>query len=104
MKILWMYCDDRKTHLIRQIEFIPSFPPKYKTLIPTHQSDWIRLYLIMTYGGVWADASIIINSEKAMDELWEKTHDFVGFYNGGKQNGIYEIVESWCFASKKMVY
>ena len=125
MKLLWMYWNERKPKLVQQIEehtrknlpswkiiylddktiheYIPSFPPKYKTLIPTHQSDWIRLYLIMTYGGVWADASIIINSEKAMDKLWEKTktHDFVGFYNGGKQNGIYEIVESWCFASKK---
>lgn len=125
MKLLWMYWNHRKPHLIRQIEehnrknlpswtiiyltdnniheYIPSFPPTYKTIIPQHKSDWIRLFLIMTYGGVWCDASIIINSEKAMDELWEKTntHDFVGFYNGGKQNGIYEIVESWCFASKK---
>ena len=125
MKLLWMYWNHQKPHLIRQIkehnrknlpswkiiyltnqnihEYIPSFPPKYKTLIPTHQSDWIRLYLIMTYGGVWADASIIINSEKAMDELWEKTntYDFVGFYNGGKQNGIYEKIETWCFGSKK---
>ena len=125
MKLLWMYWNHRKPHLVRQIEehnkkhlpswkiiyltdkniheYIPAFPPNYKTIIPQHKSDWIRLYLIMTYGGVWCDASIIINSEKAMDELWEKTttHDFVGFYNGKKTNGIYEVVESWCFASKK---
>ena len=125
MKQLWMYWDKKKPKLIQQIEehnkknlpgwkiiyltdkniheYIPSFPPKYKTLIPQHKSDWIRLYLIMTYGGVWCDASIIINSEKDMDELWEKTntYDFVGFYNGGKQNGIYEKIETWCFGSKK---
>jgi hypothetical protein len=41
----------------------------------------------MTYGGVWCDASIIINSEKAMDELWDKTttHDFVGFHTTNKK-------------------
>jgi hypothetical protein len=55
------------------------------------------------YGGVWCDASIIINSEQAMNDIWEKTktHDYVGFYNGKKVNGIYEKIETWCFASKK---
>ena len=125
MKQIWMYWDRRKPQLIQQIEnhnrknlttwkihylddititnYIPSFPPKFDTLIPQHKADWIRLYLISTYGGLWCDASIIINSEKAMDELWEKTktHDFVGFYNGKKVNGIYENIENWCFASKK---
>ena len=125
MKVLWVYWDHRKPKLIRQIEkhnkknlptwnikylnnknlseYISSFPPKFNTLIPQHKADWIRLYLISHYGGVWCDASIIINSEKEMDLLWEKTntHDFVGFYNGKKENGIYKIVETWCFASKK---
>lgn len=120
-----MYWDKQKPKLIRQIEnnnkknlpnwkiiyltnktihdYIFSFPKKFNTLIPQHKADWIRLYLISTYGGVWCDASIIINSEQAMDELWEKTktHDFVGFYNGKKVNGIYEKIENWCFASKK---
>ena len=125
MKQLWMYWNHKKPPLIQKIEdhnrkhlttwniiyldditihdYILSFPPKFDTLIPQHKADWIRLYLISTYGGVWCDASIIINSEKAMDELWEKTktHDFVGFYNGKKVNGVYENIENWCFASKK---
>lgn len=125
MKILWVYWNHKKPNLVRKIqehnkknlptwkinylndknihEYIPLFPKKYKTLIPQHKADWIRLYLIMTYGGVWCDASIIINREKAMNELWEKTktHDFVGFHNGGKNNGVYEVVENWCFASNK---
>jgi len=125
MKLLWMYWNERKPKLIQQIEehnqknlptwnihylddttiheYIPSFPKQFHTLIPQHKADWIRLYLISNYGGVWCDASIIINSERAMNELWEKTekHDFVGFYNGKKVNGIYEKIENWCFASKK---
>jgi hypothetical protein len=125
MKTIWMFWDHDKTKLIQQIEshnkknlpswkiiylnnttihdYISSFPSKINTLIPQHKADWIRLYLISHYGGVWCDASIIINSEKAMDDIWEKTktHDFVGFYNGKKVNGIYEKVENWCFASKK---
>ena len=120
-----MYWDHDKPKLIQQIEkhnktnlpswkinylnnttihnYISTFPPTFDTLIPQHKADWIRLYLISTYGGVWCDASIIINSEKEMDKLWEKTktHDFVGFYNGKKMNGIYEKIENWCFASKK---
>jgi len=125
MKTIWFYWDNDKPSLIKKIEehnkkilsnwkiiylndkniheYIPEFPPNYKSLIPQHKADWIRLYLIMTYGGVWCDASIIINSEKAMDDIWEKTktHDFVGFYNGKKINGVYEKIENWCFASEK---
>jgi hypothetical protein len=125
MKLLWMYWNVRKPKLIQQIEqhnlknlptwtirylddtnihdYIHAFPKNFNIFIPQHKADWIRLYLISHYGGVWCDASIIINSEKAMNELWEKTetHDFVGFYNGKKVNGIYEKIENWCFASKK---
>jgi len=125
MKTIWMYWDNDKTSLIEKIEkhnqihlpnwkiiylndktiteYIHCFPLHFNELIPQHKADWIRLYLISTYGGIWCDASIIINSEKAMDELWEKTntHDFVGFYNGKKINGVYEKIENWCFASKK---
>jgi len=125
MKTIWFYWDHDKPKLIQQIEdhnkknlpswkiiylndktihdYISTFPKHFNTLIPQHKADWIRLYLISHYGGVWCDASIIINSEEEVDNIWEKTktHDFVGFYNGKKVNDIYEKIENWCFASKK---
>lgn len=126
MKLLWMYWNEDQTPLLEKIkdhntkvltswkimyvtdknihEYIPSFPPKYKTLIHQHKADWIRLYLIMTYGGVWCDASIIINDESKVNELWEKTktYDFVGFHTTNKKiKGQYVCVENFLFASKK---
>lgn len=78
-------------------QYIPSFPHKFDTLIPQHQSDWIRLYLLVHYGGIWSDASIIYYEPSKVYELWEKTkkYDYVGFY----RDKI--VIENWWIASKK---
>lgn len=36
-----------------------------------HYSDWIRLYLLKKYGGVWMDIGIIVND--TIDDLWNKS-------------------------------
>jgi len=119
-RIIWMFWDNSKIPLpIKNIinhnkqvlvnwemiilndttihDYIKEFPENYKNITVQQQSDWIRLYLLKTYGGVWSDISIIYNDVKKIDELWEKSclYDFTGFYNGKKLNGIYEIIETW---------
>jgi hypothetical protein len=83
--------------------YIKEFPKKYKDITIQQKSDWIRLYLIKHYGGIWSDISIIYNDVKKIDELWEKSnaYDYTGFFNGGKLNGIYEIIETWFIMAKK---
>lgn len=56
-------------------QYIPAnmYPNNYITLIPAHKSDWIRLYLLHTYGGCWLDAGIIINSKEAFDDIYNQS-------------------------------
>lgn len=50
-----------------------EYPYGYNKLILAHQADWIRMYLLHKYGGCWMDASIILNSSTALDELYSKS-------------------------------
>jgi hypothetical protein len=46
---------------------INKFPPKYSELSIQSKTDWIRLYLIYNYGGLWLDISIIINDDSEIN-------------------------------------
>ena len=52
-------------------EFIPQheFPKNINNIIVQAKSDWVRLYLLNKYGGLWLDASIIVNNEEILNEL-----------------------------------
>lgn len=63
-----------------------EMPPNFNELSPTFQSDFIRLYLLIKYGGLWADATYnfltglqwleeIVGSENA-----ERVENYYGFY------------------------
>jgi len=84
-------------------DYIDKFPTQYKSITVQQQSDWIRLYLLKTYGGLWSDISIIYNDVSKINDLWEKSneYDFTGFYGGKKHHGIYEIIETWFILCKK---
>ena len=89
-KIIWSYWDSNPPKSVQQIQEhnqtilrdwdyrfltadtlknyldVKQFPKEYNTLKPQHQADYIRLALLQTYGGLWLDSSIILNSK---DEL-----------------------------------
>ena len=50
-----------------------NIPPGYNNLEAAHKADWLRLYLLKHYGGVWMDASIIINDPMALDKLYTES-------------------------------
>jgi hypothetical protein len=50
-----------------------DIPPGYNNLGAAHKADWLRLYLLKKYGGVWMDASIIINDPTAIDKLYTES-------------------------------
>ena len=52
-------------------EYIPQyeFPKNINNVFVQAKSDWIRLYLLNKYGGLWLDPSIIVNNEEKLNEL-----------------------------------
>ena len=59
-------------------------PLNYNKLGVQHQSDWIRLKLLQKYGGLWMDASIIINNIEKLEEMYQDSlqnkSELTGFY------------------------
>jgi hypothetical protein len=67
---------------------------------PARTSDFVRLNILPKYGGVWADATIIIN--KPLSHIFSPQHNFTGFYLDGFTTNIdYPVIESWFFACTK---
>lgn len=64
-------------------------------------SDLVRLKLLQKYGGIWMDASIIL--EKNIEEFFlvnHKTFDIIGFYNFHQSLGCkLPVIESWFLAA-----
>jgi hypothetical protein len=67
------------------IDFIDplDIPNNFTNYSNQHQSDWFRLTLLHIYGGCWLDASIIVNSNEALEHLRnesiQKKSQFTGF-------------------------
>ena len=74
---------------------------KFTSLGSTHKSDLIRLKLLEKYGGIWIDASIIINSknelEKLVNESMNVKADLTAFtlYDKDESFKYHQYIESW---------
>jgi hypothetical protein len=90
-------------------EFIKDseIPKKYNNLTIAQKSDWIRLILLYKYGGLWMDASIIINDpyeiEYMYDKVFEENYDLAGFSFNNLLYSFdnYYSFETWFMLSKK---
>ncbi len=49
-----------------------TVPANFKSLSPQHRADWIRLALLKRYGGVWADGTVIFNSQPALQAIYDE--------------------------------
>jgi len=78
-----------------------------KKLSPEHYSDWLRLYLLKKYGGVWMDISIIINNQKQFNNLWSESimnkYELVGFNGPHLEKDSIEdpVIENWFIMAPK---
>ena len=77
-----------------------DFPSKYNDIVIQAKSDWIRLYLLKKYGGLWMDSTIIINDENELNNLYNKSYEmkseFTGFsYNSDTKDDILTYIENW---------
>lgn len=82
-----------------------DIPQGYYNLSAPHRADWIRLYVLHKYGGVWMDAGIIVNDVKAMDLIYEETKisksEYTGFYpnDGINSKGYPSYIDNWFIMS-----
>ena len=124
-KIIWTYWrDETIPYMIRRcIDSWKKYNPDYEIRIlnknsirewirdidienmkmndsPARESDLVRLSILPIYGGIWADASIIMN--RSMDYIRniqkEKGCEFIGYYSDAfTARPEYPVVESWFF-------
>lgn len=60
-------------------------------------SDFIRLYLLSKYGGIWIDATVILT--RSLDWIYSYKTNFIGFYKEKHTtNNDYKCIESWFLA------
>lgn len=56
-------------------DYVNELPKCFSTLIPAHKADYIRVYLINKYGGLWIDAdTLVMNDLTILFELIEKNN------------------------------
>ena len=72
----------------------------------THKADYIRLWLVREFGGLWADASVIFNDGAALNDFYDKAvaeqAEFAGFACGKRwKEGEFSAknmgIENFCF-------
>ena len=82
-----------------------EIPTNFDTLISAHKADWIRLYLLNKYGGVWIDASIIVNNPMVFRLIYnnaiKKDAKLTAFYLG---DNPYAYIENWFIIAPKNSY
>jgi len=84
-----------------------QYPSNFSKLGASHKSDWIRLFLLKKYGGLWLDAGIIINSSKALDKIYldsiNEKRELTCFYLDGLtiENDPTTFIESWFILAPK---
>lgn len=63
-------------------EFIDKQPPELSTHTVQKQANWYRLYLLNKYGGIWIDASTILNRnlDWVLEVQQAQRSELVGFY------------------------
>jgi Glycosyltransferase sugar-binding region containing DXD motif len=62
-----------------------TVPHNFHSIIPQFQADWVRLVILQGLGGIWVDASFIM--DKSVDllvdtQIQEKTHGFMFYLDG----------------------
>lgn len=84
--------------------YLPDLHFVHRDMRPSHKSDVIRLELLHRYGGIWMDATIILN--RTMDELLavniDDRYDLIAFYRDSSTlDKAYPVIESWFLAAPK---
>jgi hypothetical protein len=73
------------------LTYIHDLPPSFSKLKPAHQADYVRVYTVCKYGGIWLDADTIVM--ESLDPLFKLLEESDGFFirqnNEGLCNGVF---------------
>jgi len=84
-----------------------DYPENYNRLGIQHQADWIRLFLLKKYGGLWLDMGIIINSGEEINRIYldsiKENSELTAFYlnDGLLNNNPMTYIENWFILAPK---
>lgn len=82
--------------------YLPDFKVDAENIPLANKTDLIRLELLYKYGGIWMDATIILNENLDWAEaiMAEKKYDCLAFWRENSTNNPkYPVVESWFLCS-----
>ena len=84
-------------------EFVEDLPIAFKSLEPAFKADFLRVYLVTKYGGIWIDADTLVMSD--LSQLFsifeEKSGFFIAEDNQKICNGVFgskpdtELMKNW---------
>lgn len=73
-----------------------------KGLPPANYADWLRLKLLQDYGGMWLDATIVINDASVLEDMYQELCDkklnLVAIHNTSHQTltlPTVPVLETW---------
>lgn len=82
-------------------EYIKNIPKYFYKLIPEHQADFVRVYVICEYGGIWLDSdTLVIDSLDSLFDILDEKDGFLlrhftlgnGVFGSNKQT---EFMKTW---------
>lgn len=79
-------------------EYVPEVPRQLDDVNVEKRADWIRLYLMKTYGGIWLDSTIFLTEPLDWIQQTQAAHgsEMVGFYlNAATHRHEHPVVENW---------
>jgi len=85
-------------------DFISDAPQPRNDISFINFTDWVRLKLLSTHGGIWMDASVLLTEDInwVYEILKNNTSNFFGFYADAFITDMnYPLVETWFFLSSK---
>lgn len=83
-------------------DYIPLLPEQIANVNIEKRTDWIRLFLLSTYGGIWLDSTIILTRslDWVIEQQVKDRSEFVGFFiRSMTLRPQHPVLESWFLAS-----
>ena len=99
-------CIGFHVHIIKKsdIEFDGAGAKTLK-LKPQMRADWVRLKIISELGGIWLDASVLVQDPDTILKLYNKVNNNKLEIGGFTINSVlqsdfrYPVLENWCFVA-----
>ena len=72
-------------------KYVSELPACFNDLLPAHRADYIRVYVICKYGGIWLDSDVLVLDK--LDDLFNIINQKDGFFikqnNTELWNGVF---------------